>query len=94
MAPYYGWPAYGGRCFRFPWLPRWWWTGMYGPIDPYTPHWPSTQYNPPGYAGAWPSPFGALSKEDERAALEQHMKSLEDELSRVKQRLDELSRTE
>jgi len=29
--PYWGW----GRCRWFPWLPRWWWTGMYGSIAPY-----------------------------------------------------------
>ncbi|MGQ9514489.1 MAG: DUF5320 domain-containing protein [Thermoproteota archaeon] len=29
--PYWGW----GRCRWFPWLPRWWWTGIYGPISPY-----------------------------------------------------------
>ncbi|MEA2074628.1 MAG: hypothetical protein U9O85_02675 [Euryarchaeota archaeon] len=23
-------------CRNFPWLPRWWWTGMYGPIAPST----------------------------------------------------------
>ncbi|MDI6885515.1 MAG: hypothetical protein QMD22_04045 [archaeon] len=23
-------------CRRFPWMPRWWWTGMYGPIAPGT----------------------------------------------------------
>ncbi|RJS70187.1 hypothetical protein CW714_07655 [Methanophagales archaeon] len=21
-------------CRNFPWLPRWWWTGMHGPIAP------------------------------------------------------------
>lgn len=30
---YWGW----GRCRRFPWLPRWWWTGVYGPVGPYWP---------------------------------------------------------
>ncbi|KON30500.1 hypothetical protein AC480_01010 [miscellaneous Crenarchaeota group archaeon SMTZ1-55] len=30
----YGYP-YGWRCRWFPWLPRWWWTGLYGPITPY-----------------------------------------------------------
>lgn len=29
---YWGW----GRCRWFPWLPRWWWTGMYGPLTPYS----------------------------------------------------------
>lgn len=44
MGPW-GWFAYSyryphwywGRCRWFPWLPRWWWTGMYGPITPYAP---------------------------------------------------------
>jgi len=31
----YGYP-YGWRCRWFPWLPRWWWTGIYGPMSPYT----------------------------------------------------------
>ena len=30
--PYWPW----GRCRGFPWLPRWWWSGIYGPITPYT----------------------------------------------------------
>ena len=29
--PHWGW----GRCRWFPWLPRWWWTGMYGQPTPY-----------------------------------------------------------
>ncbi|MHC1567019.1 MAG: hypothetical protein ACXQT5_00945 [Candidatus Syntropharchaeia archaeon] len=37
-----GW-WYGGRCWRFPWLPRWWWTGMYGPW------YPAPYYSYPGY---------------------------------------------
>lgn len=28
---------YGWRCRWFPWLPRWWWTGIYGPATPYAP---------------------------------------------------------
>lgn len=24
------------RCRWFPWLPRWWWTGIYGPIMPWS----------------------------------------------------------
>jgi hypothetical protein len=27
---------YGGRCRWFPWLPRWWWTGLYGAMYPYS----------------------------------------------------------
>ena len=26
-----------GFCRWFQWLPRWWWTGMYGPITAYAP---------------------------------------------------------
>ena len=28
------WPW--GRCRWFPWLPRWWWAGIYGSMMPYT----------------------------------------------------------
>jgi hypothetical protein len=32
----YGYPySYWGRCRWYPWLPRWWWTGLYGPLTPY-----------------------------------------------------------
>jgi hypothetical protein len=27
---------YWGRCRWFPWLPRWWWTGLYGAMYPYS----------------------------------------------------------
>jgi hypothetical protein len=29
----FGYPY--GRCRWFPWLPRWWWTGLYGQLTPY-----------------------------------------------------------
>jgi len=29
--PYWPW----GRCRWFPWLPRWWWSGVYGALTPY-----------------------------------------------------------
>ncbi|GEM_PF-326440 len=32
----FGWWSNPYTCARFPWLPRWWWTGMYGPITPFT----------------------------------------------------------
>jgi len=35
----WGWFAYpywvSWRCRWFPWLPRWWWMRIYGPIIPY-----------------------------------------------------------
>jgi len=52
MGPYgwmgmYGYPYWGWRCRWFPWLPRWWWTGMYGPITPFMGA-PGTSYTPYG----------------------------------------------
>lgn len=50
--PYYSgfpYPFWAGRgnpfpfCRWFPWMPRWWWSGIYGPITPYTPYYQFTQ---------------------------------------------------
>lgn len=65
-------PLYWGRCRRFPWLPRWWWAGIYEPATPY-----------------WMPP---LSKEVEIAMLEGAVKMLEEELERVRKRLEELKK--
>jgi len=71
MAPYtYGW----GRCRWFPWLPRLWWTGMYGSITPW-----ATPYGAP-----------TMPKEQEIAALEDEVKFLEQQLQETKGRLEEL----
>ncbi|MDF2955936.1 hypothetical protein [Candidatus Alkanophaga liquidiphilum] len=41
-------------CRWFPWLPRWWWTGIYGPITPWTPLWmPAWQSPYWAYYGGW-----------------------------------------
>ena len=36
----FGWGRSFGNpypfCRWFPWLPRWWWTGIYGPLTPFT----------------------------------------------------------
>jgi hypothetical protein len=74
----FGWfmYPYWGRCRWFPWLPRRWWTGIYGPITPYTaPYW-----MPP------------ISKEDEIAMLEDEAKILEQELEFIRKRLEELKK--
>jgi len=34
LSPYSQW--FWWRCRWFPWLPRWWWTGIYGPLTPFT----------------------------------------------------------
>jgi len=42
-------------CRNFPWLPRWWWTGMYGPMAPGISPVPSYgyPYSYPYYYGRW-----------------------------------------
>jgi len=75
-SPYWGW----GRCRRFPWLPRWWWSGMYGSMSPYG----AAPYGAP-YRGA-PS----MTKEEEMEILEDQAGALERELEEVKKRIQEL----
>ena len=48
----YGWPGWGRGnptpyCRWYPWLPRGWWTGMYGPVTP----WQGMPYA--GYGPYW-----------------------------------------
>ena len=50
-----GWWGNPYVCARFPWLPRWWWTGMYGPITPFT----GTLGMP--YSPYYASPYGQYS---------------------------------
>jgi len=79
MAQY--WHPYASwfwRCRWFPWLPRWWWTGIHGPITPYM--------LPPAYTG--------ITKEQEIAALEDQKKLLEEMLSQINKRLEELRKEE
>ncbi len=64
------------RCRRFPWLPRWWWAGIYRPIPPY----PAPYWMPP------------LTREEEIAMLEDEARMLEQELERIKKRLEELKK--
>ena len=66
------------RCRWFPWLPRWWWTGIYGPMTPYT-------ISPP---------YAPLPKEQETAVLEDQKKLLEETLNRINSRLEELKKEE
>jgi hypothetical protein len=55
----YGYP-FAGRgnpypfCRNFPWLPRGWWTGIYGPISPWNTY-PSSGY---GMPYGTPYPYG------------------------------------
>jgi len=70
-SPYWGW----GRCRWFPWLPRWWWSGMYGSIPPYG-------------APYWGAP--SMTKEQEIEMLEDQAGALERELEEVKKRIQKL----
>ena len=72
-SPYLGW----GRCRRFPWLPRWWWSGMYGPMSPHG-------------APYWGAP--SMTKEQEVEMLEDQAGALERELEEVKKRIQELKK--
>lgn len=71
-APY--WYPYAYWFWWFPWLPRWWWTGIYGPITPFM--------FLPAYTG--------LPKEQEIAFLEGQRSLLEKTLSQINKRLEEL----
>ena len=74
-----GW-AYAGdpsKCARFPWLPRWWWAN---PSNQGTVPMPMTS----GDAPTSPTP------PDERMFLQDQMKYLEQELTAIRKRLDEL----
>ncbi|MDI6889163.1 MAG: DUF5320 domain-containing protein [Methanocellales archaeon] len=68
-------------CRRFPWLPRWWWTGMYGPITPY-------EYDIP--ASMLPAPIAPwFTKEQEIQMLESQAKVIEQQLEEIRKRLKE-----
>lgn len=62
---------------------------MYGPISPWGY---SGTTSPYAYTSAWPFAPAGASKEDERSFLEERMKSLEDELSQIRKRLEELAK--
>jgi len=85
----FGW---GWNCRWFPWLPRWWWTGMYGPVQ-WTPQGPvlasqiqsqNIQQAPVTQASVTPQiPFQQvpfkLTKEQEIDMLKQELSALEQE---------------
>ena len=95
----YGLPAFGRGWFRgnphpfcrwFPWLPRWWWTGMYGPV----------QWTPQGPVLASQAPVQQqMTKEQEIRYLEQELKAIEEEKKMleqasesIKKRIEELKK--
>ena len=111
----YGLPAFGRGWFRgnpypfcrwFPWLPRWWWTGMYGPVR-WTPQGPvlvsQTQSSTPSTTQPLqpiqpiPQIPVELSKQEEinylkeeLRAMEEEKRILEQEIQSIKKRIKEL----
>jgi hypothetical protein len=94
----FGYPF--GFCRWFPWMPRWWWTGAYGPVA-WTPQGPvlasqtSTQQIPIAPIQFQPQ----MTKEQEiryleqeLKALEEEKKALEEELESIRNRLNELKK--
>ncbi len=81
---YATWPAYNWfwRCRWFPWLPRWWWTGMYGPVQ-WTPQGPMLTSQP----STQTIPTQPIN---EIEALKQEKQILEQELKDIEKRLKEL----
>ncbi|HDH45074.1 MAG TPA: hypothetical protein ENG66_06775 [Thermococcus sp.] len=97
--PYAFWPGwFRGNpfwfCRWFPWLPRWWWTGIYGPVQ-WTPQGPvlasqlpQTQYGYYPYQAQMPMP--QLQPINEIEALRQQKQMLEMELKDIEARIKEL----
>ena len=77
------------RCRWFPWLPRWWWTGMYGPVQ-WTPQGPILTQQPT--STQWTPTFTQQPTQpiNEIEALKQEKQILEQELKDIEKRLKEL----
>jgi len=103
----FGWRGNPYVCARFPWLPRWWWTGMYGPITPFTTA-PGTSYTPyyaPPYStygtptAAMPSmmyPYAmspySIGAETPQIPKEQEKQMLESQAAALQQQLDQIKK--
>ncbi|MGC8940458.1 MAG: hypothetical protein ACP5JY_00240 [Candidatus Nanoarchaeia archaeon] len=84
----FGCPAFGrgnpfGFCRWFPWMPRWWWSGIYGPVS-WTPQEPvlasQTATQPSVQTPVTPIQFQPqMTKEQEIQFLEQEIKALEED---------------
>ena len=108
MRASYGLPAFGGFwpgwgrgnpypfCRWFPWMPRWWCTGIYGPVQ-WTPRGPVlTSQLPQTRYGYYPyqaqAPMPQLQPINEIEALRQQKQILEMELKDIEARIKELER--
>ena len=72
------------RCRWFPWLPRWWWTGMYGPVQ-WTPQGPVISQPSVSTTPVQTTDIEYLKRQ--KQALEQELKAIEDQLRYIEERL-------
>ncbi|MCD6478533.1 MAG: DUF5320 domain-containing protein [Candidatus Diapherotrites archaeon] len=85
-----GWMRYSGgygnywRCWRFPWLPRGWWTGIYGPV----------QWTPQGPQIVSDNQSMQAQLEEQAKAIEQEIANLQNELAEIRKRIEELNKGE
>lgn len=91
-----GQASWSWRCRWFPWLPRWWWTGVYGPVQ-WTPSGPilaqQAQARPVTSAiSSIPSiPTNEIEiLKQQKQALEQELMAIEEELKYIEERLKQL----
>ncbi|RLI76226.1 hypothetical protein DRP04_12825 [Archaeoglobales archaeon] len=92
------WPGWSWfwRCRWFPWLPRWWWTGMYGPIEwtPYGPQLVSSTSQPAQPTSPQTMPVTGEQElrylEQELKALEEERRAIEEEIKAIRERINEL----
>ena len=101
MRAWYGLPAFGwfrGNpypfCRWFPWLPRWWWSGIYGPVQ-WTPRGPVLASQAPVQPAVPTQPLPiqfqpGMTKEQEIQYLEEEIKAIEDEKRMLEQELESI----
>jgi len=78
------------QCRWFPWLPRWWWTGMYGPVT-WTPRGPVLAQNATGVIPQVSSRgFPIVQPTSEIEYLKQQKQMLEEQLKGIEKRIKEL----
>ena len=87
---YPGWGSYFWSCRWFPWLPRWWWSGIYGPVT-WTPQGPMLASQTTSTTRYLPTfPQAPLTKEEEIRYLEEELKALEEEKKMIERELEAL----
>jgi len=79
-------------CRFFPWLPRWWWSGMYGPVQ-WTPQGPVLASQQLPVQQTYPyQTLPSAQRANELDALKQEKQALLNQLKYIEERLKELGR--